>query len=150
MRQCHPTMEKLRKQQKLTVSLGVERVKFTGLPELVDPDVKIAFCTTALRRPTVAMALTINLALTWKRRQNITWFVVDFNENTDELTHPVIEALEPAIRCGHLKLYRSSALPNWHACIAKNTAHMLPDASYHVLCNVDGDNLLTLTLWSTA
>ena len=44
-------MEKLRKQQKLTVSLGVERVKFTGLPELVDSDVKIAFCTTALRQP---------------------------------------------------------------------------------------------------
>ena len=111
-------METLRKQQKLTVSLGVERVKFTGLPELVDSDVKIAFCTTALRRPTVAMALTINLALTWKRRQNITWFVVDFNEDK-ELTNSVIEALEPAIRCGHLNLYRSSGLQYWHACIAK-------------------------------
>ena len=97
-------MDKLRKQQALTVNLGVERVRFTGLPALVDPDVKIAFCATALRRPTVLMALTINLALTWKRRQNITRFVVDFNENKDELTHPVIEALEPAIRCGHVNL----------------------------------------------
>ena len=72
-------MDNLRKQQVLKVNLGVERVRFAGLPALVDPDVKIAFCTTALRRPTVMMALTINLALTWKRRQNITWFVVDFN-----------------------------------------------------------------------
>ena len=56
----------------------------------------------------------------------------------------MIEALEPAIRCGHLNLYRSKDLRYWHACIAKNTAHNIPDASYHVLCNVDGDNLLTL------
>jgi hypothetical protein len=74
---------------------------------------------------------------------NITWFVVDFNEGT-ELSDSLTEALEPAIRSGHLKLYRSEHLKFWHACIAKNTAHMLADNSYHVLCNVDGDNLLTL------
>lgn len=133
----------LRSQQQLHVALGVEQVKFSGLPPLTDDAVKVAFCTTALRRPTVDMALKINLALTWKRRKNITWFVVDFNEGT-ELSDSLTEALEPAIRSGHLKLYRSKDLKFWHACIAKNTAHMLPDDSYHVLCNVDGDNLLTL------
>ena len=103
-------VEMLRSQQQLTVSLGVERVKMTGLPELADPDVKIALCIAALRRPTCAMALIINLALTWKRRQNITWFVVDFNEDM-QLTDSLIEALEPAMRCGHSRLYRSPGLP---------------------------------------
>ena len=44
-------MDKLRQQQAMTVNLGVERVRFTGLPAPADPDVKIAFCTTALRQP---------------------------------------------------------------------------------------------------
>jgi len=133
----------LNQKQQLTVPLGVERVKIIRLGTLSDPSVKIAFCTTALRRPTVDMALKINLSLTWLRRQNITWFVVDFNADT-ELSDSLMEALEPAIRCGHLKLYRSDQWPYWHACIAKNPAHMLADESHHVLCNVDGDNLLTL------
>ena len=136
-------LELLRQQQDLTTSLGVERVKLTHVTELADPSVKVAFCTTALRRPTVAMALIINLSLTWHRRDNITWHVVDFNEDM-ELTETLTKVLEAAIRCGHLKLYRSSELKYWHACIAKNTAHMVVDESFDVLCNVDGDNLLTL------
>ena len=136
-------LEKLRAQQKLTTVLGVEQVKLAGVPELPDPDVKVAYCSTAFKRPTVAMALVINLALTWKRRRNITWHVVDFNPDTNLSTH-LLEVLGEAVRCGHLKLYRSDGLEFWHACVAKNTAHMVADDSYHVLCNVDGDNLLTL------
>ena len=73
-------LEALRRQM-LHVNLGAERVKFHKLGNLPDPDVRVAYCTTALRRPTVAMALVINLSLTWKRRHNITWHVVDFNED---------------------------------------------------------------------
>ena len=122
----------------------MERVKFFDASRpLEDPNVKVAFCTTVFKRPSVAMALKINLALTWKRRRNITWHVVDFNKD-DDFTNEMLHALEPAFRCGHLKMYRSDGLEHWHACIAKNTAHMLADETHHVLCNVDGDNLLTL------
>ena len=89
------------------------------------------------------MALAINAALTWGCRQNNTWFVVDFSEDM-QLTKSLIEVLDPAMRCGHLILYRPSELKYWHACIAKNAADMLPDDSDHVLCNVGGDNLPTL------
>ena len=69
--------------------------------------------------------------------------MVDFNED-NVLADSVTDDLEPAMRNGHLKLYRSSGLQYWHCCIAKNTAHMLPDPSFDVVCNVDGDNILTV------
>ena len=138
-------MEKLRSQQNLALALGVERVRIqsVSVQPLEDPTVKVAFCTTALRCPTVYMALIIIIAWTWKRRDAITWHVVDSSEDM-ELTNTLIDVLESAIRCGHLKLDRSSELKYWHACIAKNTAHTGADEPYHVLCHVDGDNLPTL------
>ena len=48
------------------------------------------------------------------------------------------------MKCGHLKLYRSDGLDYWDSSKAKNTAHTVPDDTHHMLCNVDGDNLLTL------
>ena len=133
----------LQTQQRLNVNVGVDRVKLVGLPELPDASVRVAFCCHVLRRPTVAMALKINFALTWKRRANITWFFVDFNAD-DVLQNDILETLRPAIETGHLKYFRSGDLQYWHACIGKNTSHMIPDDKYDTLVCVDGDNILTL------
>ena len=54
----------LQTQQRLTVNVGVDRVKLVGLPQLPDASVRVAVCCHVLRRPTVAMALKINFALT--------------------------------------------------------------------------------------
>ena len=136
-------VEALRSQQKLTTNLGVERVKLFNFPELPYSDVRVAFCTTAFKRPTVSRALKINMSLTWQRRQQITWHVVDFNPDTN-LTTDLLETLEAAVKEKHLKLYRADGMEYWHCCVAKNTAHMVADESFDVLVNVDGDNLLTL------
>ena len=66
-----------------------------------DPGAKVVARATARRRPTVAMALTINLALTLKRRQHITRFVAEFIADS-RLTDEVMDALHPAMTCGHL------------------------------------------------
>ena len=128
--------------QNISVVLGVERTRVEGRISLPNEDIKIAFCSTALRRPTVGPALIINLALTWMYRRNITWFLCDFNED-NSLLDILTENVPQAIAAGHLRVYKSYELPYWDASRAKNTAHMLPDDSYPVLVNVDGDNLLT-------
>ena len=123
--------------------MGAERAKwFRGEP-LPDPDAKVASCTTALKRPTVATSPTISPAPTRKRRDNITRHAVDSNKDDISQQEPPVVP-EAAVRRGHSKPYRSDGSEHWHACVAKNTAHMAADDSHHVLCNVDGDNLLTL------
>ena len=103
---------------------GLERLATEGLPEIPDSSVRVAFCSTALRRETVGTAITINLSLTWRFRQQLTWFLIDFNEDT-RLTDQLVQDVGPAISEGNLKLYRSEELKSWHASIAKNTAHMV-------------------------
>ena len=127
----------------LSVSLGLERVQREGRVPLPNESIRVAYCTTALRRPTVASALIMNMSLTWAYRNNITWFLCDFNED-DQLFGWLMQHIPDAVRSGHLRIYRSRSLPHWHASVAKNTAHMQPGSEYHVLVNVDGDNLLTI------
>ena len=139
----------LQKQQALHVNVGLERLPVDPMPKIPDRSVQIAFCTTALRRPTVLTALKINVALTWRHRANITWYVVDFNTDT-AVQDTICHVLEEAVAAGHLRVFASSELPFWHASVAKNTAHMLPDESYDALCNVDGDNVLTTSFCEVA
>lgn len=42
------------------------------------------------------------------------------------------------LKAGYLKYYYTEGLPNWHACVAKNTAHLL--ASGDIVTNLDCDN----------
>ena len=78
-------------------------------------------------------------------QKHIACFVVDFNLDSTELTEPLLEDAATAIRDGHRQLYHSTGFVHRHAPIAKkNTAHLLPDRSYGVLCNVGGDNVLTV------
>ena len=81
--------------------LGCSVCAHAVLPPSRDPGAKVVARATARRRPTVAMALTINLALTLKRRQHITRFVAEFIADS-RLTDEVMDALHPAMACGHL------------------------------------------------
>ena len=139
----------LQKQQAINVNVGLEGLAVESMPSIPDSSVKLAFCTTALRRPSIATALKINVAITWRHRANITWYVVDFNSD-NALQETLCTDLEEAVLAGHLRVFTSSQLPFWHSCIAKNTAHMLPDDSYDALCNVDGDNVLTTSFCQIA
>ena len=127
----------------LSVSLGIERVPREGRVPLPNEGIRVAFCTTALRRPTVASALIMNMSLTWAYRNNVSWFLADFNED-DQLFGTLMQYIPDAVRSDHLRIFRSRDLPHWHASVAKNTAHMQPGPEFDVLVNVDGDNLLTM------
>ena len=131
--------------QRLHVGIGLERLRFEGAQlDCSDPSVKVAFCSTHLRRDSVLVAMAINLALTWRHRAQITWFLADFNFDDDRLCDRLTKPMRTAMWEGHLRLYCAKGLDFWHASIAKNTSHMLPNDSYDALCNVDGDNLLTV------
>ena len=134
--------EALLQWQKLDYNIGlVPEIAMTERADLKDL-VKVAFCTTALRRPTVKDALAINLALTWAYRYCVTWFFVDFNQ--DSALQVEVQTLFPeALLQGHLLYYKSSELPYWHASVAKNTSHTQPTDDYDALVNIDGDALLT-------
>ena len=97
-------------EQNISVALGVERTRVEGRISLPNEDIKIAFCSTALRRPTIGPAIIINLALTWMYRKNITWFLCDFNED-NSLLDILTENVPQAIAAGHLRVYRSAELP---------------------------------------
>jgi len=69
--------------------------------------------------------------------QLIEFVLIDFDSN-DGLRDWIISNFSSELSSGYLKYYYTKALPQWHASIAKNTAHLC--ASGKILANLDCDN----------
>ncbi len=145
LRRSQEAFAEVQQQQPVHFQVGLDRLSILGPISPPDPTVRIAFCSTVLRRPQVETALLINMALTWAYREQISWFVVDFNAPEERLVSRLGEKLLEAVDSGHLNFFVSDGMPYWHASVAKNSAHLLPPCeTFDVLVNVDGDNILTV------
>ena len=110
----------------------------------------IALCVTCYKRDWQAkVALPINLIVSWPWRRFVTWYFVDFNEDTSLIEH-IGKECAAAIEAGLLKVAKAEDKKwrHWHSSVAKNTSHMAAMAMYSgtlpmILVNVDCDNLIT-------
>jgi glycosyltransferase involved in cell wall biosynthesis len=98
----------------------------------------LSFCITCKNRlwqleRTLAKNLNDNAALESK----IEFVLVDFG-STDGLVDWIKEVFKMELKKGYLKYYFTEQLPNWHASIAKNTAHLF--ANGRIVTNLDCDN----------
>ena len=108
---------------------------------------RVAFCVTHLKRHAqLRSVLAINLALTWKYRKWITWFVVDFSERyEDDMQTFIFDNFLDVIAARHLRFFRCDGLPYWHSSVAKNAAHCAPHPrDFFALCCLDCDNVINV------
>ena len=117
---------------------------------------KVFLCVTTMGRDDqLKKALPLQLAVAWRHKE-VAVHVVDFNQS-DDLETWVHDNLRLALGVGKLSYHRCKALPNWHASLAKNTAHMAAvrggltpqddddENGDAVLVSLDGDNVITPT-----
>lgn len=99
---------------------------------------RLSFCITCKNRfHQIKQTLPKNLKDNYEHRDLIEFVLVDFG-STDGLQEWVISRFASEIESGYLKYYYTEELKNWHACIAKNTSHIL--ANHEILVNLDCDN----------
>ena len=106
------------------------------------PDGKTVACCMATKNRLwqLQRALPLNLLHAWPHRNwtKVHLVVCDCNERSLEW---VLRNCRPAIDAGLLIVYSTDGnMPHWHACVGKNTSHMV--ATQDILVNVDGDNLI--------
>lgn len=98
----------------------------------------LSFCITCKNRfHQISQTLRKNLDDNWLHREWIDFILVDFG-STDGLKNWVLNNFQDDLLSGYLKYYYTEELPNWHASIAKNTAHRL--VTHEILVNLDCDN----------
>jgi len=94
------------------------------------------------------MALAHNLALSWRWRNVVRWVVVDLNppEERQRVVSMLQNVAPESVEVGQVRLWAAAAWSGWHACVAKNTSHLLAIETFGsdiVVCNFDGDNIVT-------
>ena len=85
----------------------------------------LALCVTTFQRTAQLMAaLPVNLCITWALRRIVTWVIIDFNADDDELMHLMRRRFGLALSSGHVQYFRvKEPWKTWHAPLAKNTAN---------------------------
>ena len=112
--------------------------------------VQIALCVVTLKRAwQLKLSMPNNVLVTYGSRRQVTWYIVDANENNAAESHAIEDlvhnGLRLAAKSGHVRLYRAP-MRYWHASVGKNTAMMLPlrtSGPRTVCVTVDNDNLLS-------
>lgn len=98
----------------------------------------LSFCITCKNRiHQIKETLPQNLADNVMHKSIVEFVLVDFG-STDGLREWVLSTFVNELNEGYLSYYYTDELPNWHASVAKNTAHLL--ASNNFLVNLDCDN----------
>ena len=98
----------------------------------------LSFCITCKNRMwQIRQTLPQNLKDNISMKGQVNFVLVDFG-STDGLQEWIAENFEQEIEEGYLKYYYTEELKDWHASIAKNTAHILSKSD--VLVNLDCDN----------
>src|SRR6476661_11265433 len=99
---------------------------------------KISFCITCKNRlHQISQTLKANLDDNRNIANDVEFILVDF-DSTDGLKDWIVKNFKAELKSGYLKFFFTKELNNWHASIAKNTAHFL--ASGEILVNLDCDN----------
>ena len=100
--------------------------------------VKLSFCITCMNRfYQISKTLPINLEHNRVNSYEIEFILVDFNSQ-DGLQEWVFKNFQSELHTGYLKYYHTKKMKSWHACIAKNTSHILGNGK--ILVNLDADN----------
>ena len=100
----------------------------------------VSFCTTCKNRlHQLKETLPRNLRDCRGAEGSVEFVLVDFG-STDGVLDWVVDHHGDALRSGLLKLFTTRGLPQFHASIAKNTAHRL--GSGRILTNLDVDNFV--------
>jgi len=98
----------------------------------------VSFCITNKNRVSqISQTLRKNLDDNRLDNKKVEFILVDFG-STEDITSWVVENFRSELETGYLKFFRTDSLEEWHAPIAKNTAHKL--SSGKILVNLDGDN----------
>ena len=120
------------------VLAGLQRL---GSGEQSESSRTVGLCVTTKNRLwQLRRALPLNLLHAWPHRSwvKIHLVVCDCTDNTLDW---VLKNCRPAMDADLLRVYDTDCrMPYWHACIGKNTSHMV--AKEDILVNVDGDNLI--------
>lgn len=98
----------------------------------------LSFCITCKNRLwQIKRTLPANLRDNRGLRSKIEFILIDFG-STDGLGAWVKKEFKLELKEGYLKYFFTEKLPHWHACIAKNTAHLFATGS--IVVNLDCDN----------
>lgn len=98
----------------------------------------LSFCTTCKNRfHQIVHTLGKNLDDNRLHHEWIEFILVDFGSN-DGLHDWLMDNFNDDLESGYLKYYYTDELTNWHASIAKNTAHWC--ANNDIVVNLDCDN----------
>src|SRR4051812_49289287 len=90
---------------------------------------KLSFCITCKNRfHQISETLPVNLADNATDVDDVEFVLLDF-DSRDGLKEWVINNFQSELESGYLKFLFTDAVPNWHAAIAKNTAHLYSSAS---------------------
>ena len=121
-----------------------------------DTGVKVVLCVSTYKRTDQLMlALPINLIISWRFRAAVRWVLVDLNDRTEgeDLKHRLENTIPASLSEGQLRYCQrvwdsdqDKKWCGWHASVAKNSSHLAAVEMFGmevVLCNVDGDNLIT-------
>lgn len=99
---------------------------------------KLSFCITCKNRiEQIKKTLPLNLSDNNADHQIIEFVLIDFASN-DGLKNWITGNFKKELNSGYLKYYYTEKLSDWHASIAKNTAHFY--ANNDILVNLDCDN----------
>jgi len=97
----------------------------------------VSFCMTCKnRKPQLEKTLRTNLLDNVADRRRVEFVLVDFD--TPGLREWIAASFQDELADGYLRYYHSSALPYWHASVAKNTSHRVSTGK--IVVNLDCDN----------
>ena len=69
-------------------------------------------------------ALPVNLCITWALRRIVTWVIIDFNAENDQVMDLMRRRFGLALSSGHVQYFRvQEPWRTWCAPLAKNTAN---------------------------
>jgi len=99
---------------------------------------QISFCTTCKNRfHQISKTLPANLEDNRRHKDRVEFVVVDFG-SIDGLGEWLLANFRQELDDGYLRYYFTDKMVNWHASVAKNTAHYYACGEF--LVNLDGDN----------
>ena len=98
----------------------------------------LSFCITCKNRMhQIRHTLRKNLQDNRMHSDSIEFVLVDFSSR-DGLREWITGNFQDELASGYLKYFYTDNLPQWHACVAKNTVHLC--ATGNILVNLDCDN----------
>jgi len=99
---------------------------------------KLSFCITSFNRfEQISLTLPKNIKHNQIFNNEVEFIVVDFG-STDGTSEWIIKNFFDELTSGYLKFFKTKPIDFWHACICKNTAHLL--ANGKIVTNLDCDN----------